>query len=37
LKRGFKVFDDFLRDDVGIGEIGAVFETGLSRPRIFNV
>jgi hypothetical protein len=25
LKRSFEVIDDFLCDDIGIGEIGAVF------------
>ncbi len=32
LKRGFQVFDNFLSDDVGIGEIGAVFEAFVFEP-----
>jgi hypothetical protein len=32
LKRGLQIFDDFLRDDVGIRKIGAVFEAWKARP-----
>ena len=28
-----KVFNDFLRDDVGIGEVGAVFEAIVLQPK----
>jgi len=31
-ERGLKVFYDFLRDDVGIGEISAVFEAFVFEP-----
>ena len=30
---GLKVFNDFLRDDVGIGEVGAVFEAIVLQPK----
>jgi hypothetical protein len=29
---GLEVFDDFLRNDVGIGEVGAVFERLILQP-----
>jgi len=32
-ERRFKVFDDFLRDDVGGGEVGAVFEAFVFEPK----
>src|SRR5438270_2738039 len=29
---GLEIFDDFLRDHVGIGKVGAVFEAWKARP-----
>jgi hypothetical protein len=34
---GLQVFDDFGGDDVGIGEIGAVFEAFVFEPRNIEV
>jgi len=36
-KRGLEVFDDFLSDDVGIGEVGAVFEAFVFEPKIWRL
>ena len=31
-KRGLEVFNDFGGDDVGIGEVGAIFEAFVFQP-----
>ena len=37
MKRSFQILDNFLSDDVGIGEIGAVFEAFVFEPKYVEV